>query len=373
MIYIAKSYDISVQRKNSMKEPDMIVECFSKKDLSFLLKGFTVSQLFYNFLIEMVDELKIDKEKLEKKTKFPVVKITDKERLPLLKAFRLWRAIESTTKRSDIGLIIADYFTINKAGIIGDLFLNTPNLKESVEIMKRFISIIMDNISLSYEENDHYFIFYFDIVPRFLIPMSVTECYIKICYNWVKEYTQKEQLDVEEINFYGHIPPHLKYYHQILPNTKIYFNHTKNYVILDKKMFYKKNSRKTTNSCPVLIKHAKKIINSIAKSKTFTQKVLNQIIITMPDQKNNEDEISKKLKMSKSTLKRRLKEENENFKNLTENLRKMLSTSLLKDDLSFEEIAYLLGYSEYSPFFRAFKKWYNISPSDYRKQFVNYC
>ncbi|WP_456479061.1 helix-turn-helix domain-containing protein [Nautilia sp.] len=76
------------------------------------------------------------------------------------------------------------------------------------------------------------------------------------------------------------------------------------------------------------------------------------------------------MNISPSTLKRKLKEEHTSFKKLTETIRKKLAYTLLKETYhSFEEISYLLGYSEYSPFFRAFKKWFGATPSELKKLF----
>jgi AraC-like DNA-binding protein len=39
---------------------------------------------------------------------------------------------------------------------------------------------------------------------------------------------------------------------------------------------------------------------------------------------------------------------------------------LERGDLSIGEIAFLLGFSEPSPFYRAFRRWFNASPEQYR-------
>ncbi len=352
----------------------MTFDFFSKQDIDLLFKGFTISPLFYNFLIDILPELGLDTKDLKRYTKFKIEYAKDGKRISLYKAYKLWRAIEKSSNRSDIGLIIADYFTLSRAGIIGELFLYTNNLKESVEIVRRFLSILINNIYLRYEETENTAIFYFYVVPRFIIPFSVTECYAKICYNWVKEYTNLKNLPIYEINFYTKEPKHIDFYKKKFPNSEINFNQNENYIILDKKIFYLKNTRKNTYGYDYIVKHAKKIKKEIILENTCIKEIVSQILLKMPEGENSVKNIANDLNISESTLKRRLKQENTTFKKLTELIRKKLAFVLIQDkNISFEEISYLLGYSEYSPFFRAFKKWYKSSPSKYREALEIIC
>jgi len=350
----------------------MNFDFFSKKDLNLLFKGFSVSSLFYNFLLEILPKLDIEIENLEKYTLFKLKPLKNGERISLVKIYRLWIGIEQISNRTDIGLVIADYFTLPRAGLIGKLFLNTNNLKESVEIIRRFLSILINNIYLRYEETNDTAIFYFDVVPRFIIPFSVTECYAKICYNWVKEYNKSNTLPIYEINFYAKQPKHIDFYKTTFPESEINFNQHENYIVLDKKLFYQKNSRKNILGYDYIIDHAQKIKKELILENSYTKEIITQILLKMPEGENSLHSVANDLNVSESTLKRRLKDENITFKGLTELIRKKLAYYLIKDEkISFEEISYLLGYAEYSPFFRAFKHWYKSSPSIFRETLLN--
>jgi hypothetical protein len=54
--------------------------------------------------------------------------------------------------------------------------------------------------------------------------------------------------------------------------------------------------------------------------------------------------------------------------NLDEVRRELATRYLTKErDLSVSEVAYMLGFSETAPFFRAFKKWTGQTPGEFRK------
>ena len=338
-------------------------------EIRFILKGFSSSALLYNFLIDSIEELNLSLKEVQKYSIYKISKVDNNKRVSLVKMFFLWKAIEKVANRSDIGLIIADLFTPQKAGIIGKLFFSSKNLKESIFIINRFLSILIDIISMEYTEIGDESVFYFEISPQFIIPHSVVECYIKICYNWVKEYLKEEKIEIKEIGYIASGVKHLNFYKKSFPKTTLLFNRDKNYVILDKSIFYIENRDQVDSSYEILMKYAKKVQDEINSYSTFYQKVANQIVLHLADGHNNLEKVASSLDMSQSTIKRKLKEENTSFKKIVQNIRKNLSICMIKDkDLTLEEISCFLGYSEYSPFFRAFKKWHNISPSEYRKK-----
>ncbi len=79
-------------------------------------------------------------------------------------------------------------------------------------------------------------------------------------------------------------------------------------------------------------------------------------------------EICEKLNMTPQTLRRRLKEGNTRYQEIKDAIRKDASVYYLsKPDLSIDEIALLMGFSEASSFHRAFKKWTGKTPSAFRR------
>ena len=74
------------------------------------------------------------------------------------------------------------------------------------------------------------------------------------------------------------------------------------------------------------------------------------------------------LEKKPSTVKRRLKDEGTSFNALREDVRRELATRYLDADMSIAEISFLLGFSEPSAFFRAFKRWTGLTPLEARRR-----
>jgi len=78
--------------------------------------------------------------------------------------------------------------------------------------------------------------------------------------------------------------------------------------------------------------------------------------------------IAEKMGMSAGSLQRRLRDQGLTFTALVDKVRCELATYYLQQrHLPISELALLLGYSEVSAFSRAFRRWFGISPRQWRQ------
>ena len=74
------------------------------------------------------------------------------------------------------------------------------------------------------------------------------------------------------------------------------------------------------------------------------------------------------LRVGRRTLQRRLGEEDTTFGALLEEVRiSIAKQAVLEERLTFAEVSYRLGFSRESAFFRAFKRWTGMTPTEFRK------
>lgn len=77
--------------------------------------------------------------------------------------------------------------------------------------------------------------------------------------------------------------------------------------------------------------------------------------------------VARRIGVSERSLQRNLKEEGTSHKQLLDEVRRELAVRYLANrDLTASEVAYMLGFSETAPFFRAFKKWTGRTPGEFR-------
>ncbi len=78
--------------------------------------------------------------------------------------------------------------------------------------------------------------------------------------------------------------------------------------------------------------------------------------------------VAQVLNMSVSSLQRRLREEETSFQKILLTTKKTMADKfLVEQNLSATDVAFLLGYQSHSQFFKAFKRWYLMTPMAYQK------
>ena len=98
--------------------------------------------------------------------------------------------------------------------------------------------------------------------------------------------------------------------------------------------------------------------------KTRCQRIIQSILSFGEPTRENVSDI---LNISVSTLQRKLRSENTNFKELLLATRKSVAHDLLvNQNRNPSDLAFLLGYQSSSQFFKAFKLWFGITPSEYK-------
>jgi AraC-like DNA-binding protein len=100
-----------------------------------------------------------------------------------------------------------------------------------------------------------------------------------------------------------------------------------------------------------------------------TEKVKALIIALLPTGAGYIEKVADQLSMTPRTLERRLKDEKTNFTILLQEVRKQLASNYIKQNtLELNEIAFLLGFSEFPAFSRAFRRWTGFLPKNFQRE-----
>ncbi|WP_028627205.1 AraC family transcriptional regulator [Metapseudomonas resinovorans] len=101
---------------------------------------------------------------------------------------------------------------------------------------------------------------------------------------------------------------------------------------------------------------------------SISAKIRQRLRGQSPEEWPELEALAKMLRMSNSTLQRRLQAEGVSYKLLRDNLRRDIAINLLcRADLTVNDVAEQTGFQETSAFHRAFKKWTGVSPGAYRR------
>lgn len=113
-------------------------------------------------------------------------------------------------------------------------------------------------------------------------------------------------------------------------------------------------------------KIAEHYIETLDPHKVASQ-VRQLLVALLPSGKTDQQLVSKRLNRSASSLQRQLAEEGHTYREVLDSTRRSLAEDYLADGRhSQAQIAYMLGFSDQSNFSRAFKRWTNMSPKEFR-------
>jgi len=104
---------------------------------------------------------------------------------------------------------------------------------------------------------------------------------------------------------------------------------------------------------------------------TFLQQVEARILELMPHGTPKAEQVARTFNMSIRTLHRRLSQVQMSYRDVLFGVRKTSAAHLLRDTaLPLKQVAMKLGFSESCNFSRSFKQWYDMTPQDYRTQYL---
>lgn len=107
------------------------------------------------------------------------------------------------------------------------------------------------------------------------------------------------------------------------------------------------------------------------KRNSMTGRVRRLLLQKIPSGNISSKQIQNELKVSQSTLQRRLSEESTSFRQLLEDTKVEIATSYLENpSVNLAEISMMIGYSDPNSFFRFFKRLTGNTPSEYRRKLL---
>ncbi len=170
---------------------------------------------------------------------------------------------------------------------------------------------------------------------------------------------------------FQHADPGYKEVYDEVFRAPVLFQQPENTLILQKKDLLKPITARDPYLQKVLTKYADLSMSKTHKPESLQEKIKNYIITNLPNGETSLETAASIMNMARSTLYRQLKTEGTSFRDLLIETRQELAKKHLSNGMTNSQVAYLIGFSEPSAFQRAFKRWYNVSPGEYRKSVRN--
>jgi len=152
-------------------------------------------------------------------------------------------------------------------------------------------------------------------------------------------------------------------------NTDISFNKKHNKLIFSRSYLHHPVRQTPQTLTTFLVNTPECLLSHYKTHLSISNQVREYIERQQEIQKVNLDQLAESFSCSLPTLTRSLRRENTQFKEIKEKAIKHRAINLLiKSELTIDQIAFNLGFAESSTFYRNFKKWTSLTPTQYRQK-----
>jgi len=268
-----------------------------------------------------------------------------------------------------LGLRISQRAGPDALGAVGYLFLSSGKLETAVQSLSRYLDAIQSSsrVEIRYIENlvqIRYQIIDDTIAPR----RQDAEYSIGIMWRYMKLLSQN-QCRLTQVSFEHEQPRDAPALPRRIFNSPVLFGRESNELVMPIEDFQCWHEGLDPHLFPILEDH---ITNTLEQTKTpvsFAESVSQLITEQVLSEGARAELISGMLKVSTVTLHRRLRTEGFRFKELVDARSKALAERLLRHgSLPMATVSRRLGFSDPATFSRAFRRWFDTTPSEFRKE-----
>ena len=303
---------------------------------------------------EMLKEIDLDKKDLRKNEKIKSYKLST-----------IFRYCMKKTENPSLAIHLGQSIPYQSLGLLGYLLLNVKNLKEMIEKFNTYQKLISDHLKFNFSEDKEYYKFAIYINENKYIPVPSfhVEVHLTAILSILTQILGQKVIPDKAYFAYSN---QNDFYNKIF-GENIFYEKDENMIFFIKD----KLNIQVNNSNPAMLAYFESQANMILdqmKDNSWFSRVEKEILKNIGDKEVSIEIVSSNLNISIRTLQNYLKSESKTFNEALSNVRKKLSIHYLENTkLDDTTISILLGYSEVSSFYRAFKKWTNKTPKQIRK------
>jgi AraC-like DNA-binding protein len=279
---------------------------------------------------------------------------------------RFWQAAVELSGDPSIGLHVGEKMPVYKGQIIEYLFLSSGNFGAGLRRNIKYQRLVSDALHARLvEEEKPYLTSYF--VETQYVTSHLSEALTLGVIKGFQAVTDGA-FKPEKIMFRHSPNTDIAEYERIF-QCEVEFN-TKEF-----RLYFAKEimSYRSLNSAPELLNLHVKVADehmALLQQQDLIAEINGLIAAQLETAEITLESVAENLEITPRQLRHQLKTAGTSFQQLLNKYRHSLARRLLsKTDEDISEIVYLTGFSEPSTFYRAFKRWENTTPIEYRQRF----
>jgi AraC-like DNA-binding protein len=319
-------------------------------------------------MLQRTAEFGLDRHELTTASGFREEDLADPDaRVPVTKIWNLWRILIERTSDPVLGLHLGMGVEVKEFGLVGYSMLHSRDLFSAMGRLTRYSRIINEALECRLRPAaDHV-----DVVlahsPRLDALRHPVDARLAAVLAVARELTGSAMTPIEVRFPYprpDRVSDHRRYF-----RSELRFGTPDAELVLRRQDTDRGIASRDEALGGYLDRYADTVLTSLAGEGSFAEQVRRAIWKHLSDGPPTLQQAASALGVSLRTLQRRLREEGTSFAEVLDEFRREMAISLLRDrSLAVYEVAFLLGYSDPSTFYRAFRRWEGVPPQEFRRK-----
>jgi len=290
--------------------------------------------------------------------------------ITLAQYVEIWELAVRQTGCADLPMRAATALAPDSFGVVGFSCLLSPTVGEAFARLSRIYALLITGARWSLEPRGQRLCIVFELDSP---PCLGTRCAIEFALAEQVHFTRllaAGPVEVVEATFPHQAPADEASYRKLF-RCPLSWNQERATLIVDRALFDLRQSKADPHLLAYFDRQAEALLAKRTTDKDTSARVRRLLIDALADGPPSANLVAKRLGVSSRSLRRRLADEGTSFHVLVEDTRNALAQQYLTDPkLTVSEIAFLVGFSSLSPFQRAFRRWTNLTPREYRHRLV---
>ncbi len=318
-----------------------------------------------------MDACQIDTTKALQVAGFESQFVSDQEsRIAVGKFDKLLDYCNQQNGRQNFSILVAKQFHPGVFHALSYAMMTSGTLKDALVRLAKFKRVVSNTCLLKMVEDDADLIFDLNVFDyhdtnRKVLSRDVTETFLATMVQFSREVLGSD-LILKKVKFCFPKPNHSVQYLTDFFQCEVEYNAQTSVLVFDSYQA----SRPLLGSNPEISQAHDKLLNDLigrVNKDDLTHAVVNKIYQSLSMGAPSQSDIANDLNLSLRNFQRKLNAQGTSYKNILETTRKKITLDYLdQKHLSLSEISYLVGFSNTSNFNRAFRRWTNTSPGEYR-------
>ncbi|MGA0560532.1 AraC family transcriptional regulator [Larkinella sp. VNQ87] len=292
-------------------------------------------------------------------------------RVPIRAVQQLWQEAIRATGQPDLPLQLGELINPLALGVLAYVLMNCPTLEKALEKLFHYQDIACEGVrTIGQREGNHYYLTLTLTSPAIQYPDYTLTSELSVYLSAFRALTGQPVV-AEEIRFSFPEPGNLPAYARVFGPARLTFGVKKTVLVLNADWL----TTPILNANPALFalfeQHADELLGKLRPGNPdppiLADRVKQEIVTLLKGEEPTLALVADHLAMGVRTLQLHLKDEGYTYQQLLDEVRHDLAVRHLREPhFSTTDIAYLLGFSEPSVFYRTFKKWTGSTPGAFR-------